>query len=267
MSEPSLFLITERTGFSPHLSRLVSMMNYTRATTLQEVQHLRTEELDLLPDPKGNSIAMLLEHMAGVEVAYQALSFETRELTEAELAKWNPSLELGAVGRAQIKGKPLEHYLNQLQEVREHTLEQFRLRDDAWLHTEFPFWDDALGNHYFCWFHVFEDELNHRGQIRLLKKSIPRYANRGVLGGQLNQNESGLGIHISKIFKDGPLERASLRENDEIVEYNGKNIEHLLLKDVDFVDEAGSSASFTVRRTGELELLRVVVVRAARANT
>lgn len=27
-------------------------------------------------------------------------------------------------------------------------------------------------NNFFCWFHVLEDELNHDGQIKILRKEI-----------------------------------------------------------------------------------------------
>lgn len=33
-------------------------------------------------------------------------------------------------------------------------------------------WGTPTSN-YFKWFHVFEDEINHRGQIRLIRKLTP----------------------------------------------------------------------------------------------
>ena len=71
-----------------------------------------------------------------------------------------------------IKGQPLDYYLRMLASVRERTLERFRKRDDDWLFEEEPFWDGKLANRYFMWFHVVEDELNHRGQIRWLRKRL-----------------------------------------------------------------------------------------------
>ena len=38
---------------------------------------------------------------------------------------------------------------------------------------ETPFWGGQPANNYFKWFHVFEDEINHRGQIRWLCKRLP----------------------------------------------------------------------------------------------
>ena len=63
--------------------------------------------------------------------------------------------------------------MERLARVRARTLEELTRRDDAWLFEESPWWDGHVANNYFKWFHVFEDELNHRGQIRLLRKRLP----------------------------------------------------------------------------------------------
>lgn len=45
---------------------------------------------------------------------------------------------------------------------------------DEWLDRQSSFGWDHPANHYFKWFHVFEDELNHRGQIRLIVKELKK---------------------------------------------------------------------------------------------
>jgi uncharacterized damage-inducible protein DinB len=177
----SPFLITEQEGFTPHIGRLVSMMNYARRTTLKAVRGLTVKELDFLPSPDGNSIGMLLEHIAAIDAVYQTITFGY-EFSETEKERWKPGLELGKLGREKIRGLGPSYYLKTLQEVRDKTFAEFRKRDDDWLHQEMPkFARGQTGNHYFCWFHVFEDEINHRGQIRLICKQLPRFKNRGVL--------------------------------------------------------------------------------------
>jgi uncharacterized damage-inducible protein DinB len=171
MDTERLYLIADQPGFTPEISNLISMMNYARHTTLHAVRELSIEQLDERPAGFGNSIAMLLEHFAGVEVVYQIITFDGRDPKNEELTRWLPGLDLGEKGES-IGGKPLEHYLEQLAEVRAKTLAEFAKRDDAWLHQEFPWWNDKPGNNYFCWFHVFEDEINHRGQIRLIRKNL-----------------------------------------------------------------------------------------------
>lgn len=164
------FVIDKIDSLHPEFSKLVSMMNYARYTTMQAVEDLTMEELDYLYNEEANSIGMLLYHMAAVEFYYQIHTFEDREPTEAELERWLPGLELEALGREKIKGNSIEFYIDTLQEVRSKTIETFQSLPDEWLFKTTNFWYDKQANNYFKWFHVFEDEINHRGQIRLIKK-------------------------------------------------------------------------------------------------
>ena len=168
------YLVKDIPGFTPHIGRLVSMMNYARVTTLHAVRDLSIEQLDCVPAGFGNSIAALLEHFAAVEFLYQTRTFEHRwiEDEDPELIPWLAGLDLGERAK-EIKGKPLTHYLEQLQTIRKATLEKFRTLDDAWLHQEFDYNETRKANNHWCWFHVFEDEINHRGQIRLIRKNLP----------------------------------------------------------------------------------------------
>jgi uncharacterized damage-inducible protein DinB len=170
MSDDKIYLITDINGFTPQIGRLISMMNYARRTTLNTVKGLTIEQLDYLHDENSNTIGSLLLHMAAVEFGYQLETFHHRRPTEEESAKWNAAFKLGQEGRDQIKGKPLEYYLQELSDMRQATLDQFRQRDDRWLDEEEQFWGGKPANNYFKWFHVFEDEINHRGQIRWLRK-------------------------------------------------------------------------------------------------
>jgi uncharacterized damage-inducible protein DinB len=171
----SMYLVTDQPGFTPHLGRLVSMMNYARATTLHAVRDLSIEQLDQVPAGFGNSIGALLAHLAAVEFLYQARTFENRwiEDEDPELEPWLAALDLGERAR-EITGKPLTHYLERLQTIRNVTLEKFATLDDAWLHQEFEYNETRKANNYWSWFHVFEDEINHRGQIRLIRKNLAK---------------------------------------------------------------------------------------------
>ncbi|WP_217595544.1 DinB family protein [Cohnella sp. GbtcB17] len=167
-----IYLITDIQGYTPQVSRLLSMMNYARYTTLEAAKNLTIEQLDYLMDPDSNSIGALLLHFAAVEFAYQLETFEKRDLNEEEMLVWGPALDLGEKGRQAIRGNDLTYYVNKLNEVRARTYELFKTVDDEWLHHEEPFWYGKQANRYFMWFHVFEDEINHRGQIRLIKKKM-----------------------------------------------------------------------------------------------
>ena len=144
-------------------------MNYVRWTTLDEVEDLNVEQLDYLHDEDSNSIGALLMHIAAVEASYQKStlgfdSFKGRDSQELRIA-----LDLDERARRKIKGHGVDHYLRILEAVRSKTLEEFTKRDDRWLEEQTSFWHRRRANNYFKWFHVFEDELNHRGQIRWLR--------------------------------------------------------------------------------------------------
>ena len=170
------YLLRDLPGLTPHLSRLVEMMAYARQTTLWAVTGLSRDHLDVRLQDDGNSIGMLLEHMAAVEVYSQVHTFENRDFNDQETARWSAGADLGDLGRKTVKGHNLQYYLENLAAVREKTLAEFTKRDDAWLLEEAPWWNDEPANNHFKWFHVFEDEINHRGQIRLIRKELKRQA-------------------------------------------------------------------------------------------
>ena len=168
-----VFCVEPLEPFTPQMGHLVSQMNYARQTTLRDVQDLSVEQLDYLIHPKANSVGMLLEHMAAVEVWYQLNTFEKRHHNEEEIKRWTAGSELGDYGRGRIRANSIDYYLTQLETVRTQTLRELAKRDDDWLYEEEE-WNVGRVNNYWKWFHVFEDELNHRGQIRLIINSITR---------------------------------------------------------------------------------------------
>jgi uncharacterized damage-inducible protein DinB len=173
MEPRSPFVVGEQPGFAPEVGRLVVMLSYARRTTLQAVRGLTAAQLDHLHDAGSNSIGALLAHIAAVEVAYQCATFARRTLSPAEQARWSAALDLGERGRIAIRGHDMGHYLAMLDEVRAHTLLELAARDDRWLEETTPFWGGQPANNHFKWFHVLEDEINHRGQIRWLRQRLP----------------------------------------------------------------------------------------------
>ncbi|SDQ82942.1 DinB family protein [Virgibacillus salinus] len=173
-TEDKRFIIEKKSGYNSIIGRLLSMMDYTRMTTLEAVNNLTAKELDYRIDVKGNSIGCLLYHMACVEEVYQIITFEERDPTDKELQKLEVGLNLGEKAHQIIHNKEIEFYREQLNRVREHTLERFREKEDSWLDEVSPFGPNNVANNYFRWFHVFEDELNHRGQIRLIRQHMKR---------------------------------------------------------------------------------------------
>jgi uncharacterized damage-inducible protein DinB len=167
---PSPFVIGDLHGFTPQVARLVGMMSYARQTTIDTVAGLSVAQLDHLHDEKSNSIGALLAHVAAVEKAYQAITFHLRD---EQSDYWRAATDLGDEARRMIRGRPLDAYIADFARVRSTTLAELAKRNDKWLYEETPFWRGQPANNYFKWFHVVEDELNHRGQMRFLVKRLP----------------------------------------------------------------------------------------------
>jgi uncharacterized damage-inducible protein DinB len=173
LSNTSPFVIDQIDGYSKDFSTLICMMNYTRETTIRAVKDLSIEALDFRINGTGNSIGMLLAHFTSVEKFYQFYTVEGAHLSDEEVDQYadtlEPAMSLGEPATV-INGNPVEFYLEDMEKAREKTLELFRTFPDSWLY-ETTIWSEELpANNFFKWFHVFEDELSHRGQIRIIKK-------------------------------------------------------------------------------------------------
>jgi hypothetical protein len=116
-------------------------------------------------DDEDNSIGALLLHLGALEAGYQEITFFNRNIlnNSERLPKWYVPMELGAPAREQIRGRPTTYYLEELALLREETLALFKQRDDSWL-WEIGSESDNINN-YYQWYHVYEDEINHRGEM------------------------------------------------------------------------------------------------------
>lgn len=167
-----LLVIGPRTGYTPEIGTLVSMMDYMRMNLSQTVKDMSQKELDFLFDAESNTIGALLLHLGATEKFYQINTFENRqEFNEEEDKIWGAASRLGDEGREKIKGHDLDYYINMIGQVREETLEKFKTLDDEWLFSIDPIWSGPDGdvNTYWKWYHVFEHESNHIGQMRWIR--------------------------------------------------------------------------------------------------
>ncbi|MEQ1887459.1 MAG: DinB family protein [Bryobacteraceae bacterium] len=172
MTPTDRFKIIAPPGYAPEVGRLVCAMERVRARTLEAVAGLTMAQLDHLHDATSNSIGALLTHMAAIETLHGIGSFEDRMPTQEEFGRWGAAFALGDAARATIKGKPLEHYLEILAGVRDNTKARLRDKPDAWLLEERGYVEGERANNWYIWFHVPEDETNHRGQINWLRKRL-----------------------------------------------------------------------------------------------
>lgn len=168
------YVIKSPKGYAEKVGELVSMLEHARAVTIWEIGGLSQQDLDHLQTRSSNSIGALLMHIAAIEKVHQVISFEKRDFTEEEMAKWSAAVDLGEEGQKEIKGQPVEYYLEELAKVRKETLRQLKSKDEDWLFEENSWPNGVTYNNYYLWFHVLEDEISHRGQIRMLKREIKK---------------------------------------------------------------------------------------------
>ncbi|KPU51687.1 DinB family protein [Bacillus wiedmannii] len=165
------YRIRSMDGYTKNIGELVSMLEHTRAVTLQEINDLSVEQVDFIMTSGGNSIGALLKHIAAIEKAHQFISFQERDSTKEELEIWEDALYLGKAGRT-IRGNEIQYYIQILQSVREESLKYLNEQDDEWLMSERKWPNGVAYNQHYLWFHVLEDEISHRGQIRMMKNKI-----------------------------------------------------------------------------------------------
>ncbi|MEM0576279.1 DUF664 domain-containing protein [Flavobacterium polysaccharolyticum] len=157
-------------GASPQIGAMISMLEDLKSRVERTVKNMNQYETDYLHDEKANRIGSLIMHLAAAEKYYQVLTFENRDFTPDEKAKWGTALDLDKGGRDEWKGHEIQYYLDIYNEVRNKTISELKKRDDVWFNQLVM--KEEITNHY-CWFHVMEHQSSHLGQILFLKKRIP----------------------------------------------------------------------------------------------
>jgi len=169
-------IVGPKSGYSPQVGTLVSMMDWMRSVILMPVRGMTVDQLDYLHDDNSNSIGSMLLHLAATERYYQLHTFNNMKWgswDESIKKEWDTPMSLGAPARKVIKGHPLDFYLEKLQQVRAVSLAELKKRDDKWLLTVDKSWPWGPTNNYCKWFHVVEHESNHNGQIKYIKSRLP----------------------------------------------------------------------------------------------
>lgn len=178
------YRIKTKENYTEKVGELVSMLEYSREVTLSEIFSLSRSDLDYLVIDSSNTIGALLLHIASIEYVHQVISFEKRDLTNDEYIKWGTALELGDKAREVVMNHSIDYYLDELSKVRENTLTYLKSVKDNWLFEENQWSNGISYNNYYLWFHVMEDEISHRGQIRTIKRLL---SNRALDNSKLNQ--------------------------------------------------------------------------------
>lgn len=157
--------------YDSKIGELVWMLEHTRAVTVNEVKDLTNVQLNRRFSSQGNTIGELLQHIAAIEKVHQVISFENRDLTSREMEEWKPSLFLSFNGETDSDHSS-SYYLHLLDTIRTKTLKGLGEQSDEWLKEERVWPNEVKHNPHYLWFHVMEDEINHRGQIRMMLRQM-----------------------------------------------------------------------------------------------
>ena len=166
------YRIRPTVNFTKKVGELVWMLEHSRAITINEISQLSQSDLDYLPINTSNSIGALISHIAAIEFVHQIISFENRDLNEDEYKKWGSALQLGENARAEINNHSINFYLDELNRVRENTILCLKSKNDSWLYEENKWNNGVSYNNFYLWYHVMEDEISHRGQIRTIIRML-----------------------------------------------------------------------------------------------
>lgn len=173
LSQPK-FQVIPSSEYTPLIGSMVAMMEHCRESVLDSVAGLSVEALEHQHDQHANPIGALLAHMAAVEWYYQIASIGGSQPSGGDWLEWGAYLRLTPATWAAAKGYTLEQHVERLASVRARTLAGLSTKDDAWLQQTFALpWTPEQANNHWAWYHIIEDELNHRGQIRWLKSRLP----------------------------------------------------------------------------------------------
>lgn len=157
-------------GYSPQIGLMVYMLEDLKDRISEQVKDLDQSHTDFLYDKDANSIGSLIMHLVSTESYYQVATFEGRDWTEQELAKFGVAGEINEKVKSILKGKPIQYYLDLWDEVREKTLNGLKDRDDEWFVSSI---EQGINYHY-VWYHVMEHSANHMGQIATIKNRLPK---------------------------------------------------------------------------------------------
>ena len=137
-------------GYSPNIGIMVNMLEDLKIRITEQVKDLNQAETDFEFDEKANSIGALVMHLVATEAYYQIETLEGRQLTEEEQKILGVGGELNDTSKQELKEKPIQHYLDLWNEVRQKTLAGLKTKDDVWFASEI---DEGM-NYHWAWYHV-----------------------------------------------------------------------------------------------------------------
>lgn len=168
-------IITSGNGDRSGIHYLLGMMKDSRTVTLKAVKDISVEELKWQPYPDCNPVGALLLHIYSVNEVLRIKYLKDRALTDEETEKHHANVSLGEHLPKVITDHPLEYYLDKLEASRNRLLSEISELDEAAFYKIKKGYDPENGcNLAWVLYHIVEDEINHKGQIVLLRKLYKR---------------------------------------------------------------------------------------------
>ena len=163
-------------GYAPAIGRYVAQLAEIRSDLHEQVAGLTVAQLDWHPDAQTESVGTLLLHLDAVEWSW--MHQDIFGAADADYpGSWDEAMPL-RVGVAQVSGRPLAQYLDQLAATRAETLRVLAGFTDADLarlvgEAPPPPGREARSELYtidwIIW-HILAHEAAHGGQVELLKR-------------------------------------------------------------------------------------------------
>lgn len=155
-------------GYTPNIGVMVCMLEDLKNRITEQVKDLDQSQTDFLYDEDANSIGSLIMHLVSTEAYYQIETIEGRQFTEDEKARLGVAGGLNDETKKRLRGKPIQHYLDLWNEVRQKTLTGLKTKDDEWFASNI---EEGI-NYHWVWYHVMEHSANHMGQIATIKNRL-----------------------------------------------------------------------------------------------
>jgi len=162
--------IKPSTEYTHDIGVMVAMLEDLKDRITEQVKDLDQTETDFMFDENANSIGALVMHLVSTEAYYQIETLNERQWTTEEKERLGIAGGLNEESKNKLKGKPIQHYLDLWEEVRQKTLTGLKTKDDAWFASKV---DEGI-NYHWVWYHVMEHQANHMGQIASVKNRLPK---------------------------------------------------------------------------------------------
>lgn len=159
------------------IGSLCYLLSYQRTRTLAALDGVTTSELDFEVIPNGNTIGMLLRHIACLWATRRIASIEKRSLTVAERGFWAGAFP-GPAPFGPFGGRQLTFYTELLAAEYDAVLSYLRQMDDGWLYADCTPATNAKIKNFVAFYHLAEDECCHCGQIKMIRGLISRMGDK-----------------------------------------------------------------------------------------